>query len=62
MRNDTLILAEWYDAYIPPRHHMAVMTYGNALIGISKGYLIVIHPLDSELFKHERTASQRPTR
>lgn len=56
MNNDDLILAEWYDGWIPPRHHMAVVSYGNALIGLRKGYSIFIHPIDPEVLHGEQRA------
>ena len=54
MTDDTLVLAEWYDQYIPPRHHMSVVRFGDALLGISRGYAIAIHPFDPEMLHDER--------
>ena len=57
MTNDTLVLVEWYDLYIPPRHHMAVVHYGNALAGLKSGYAIAIHPIDPKVLIDERRAA-----
>lgn len=54
MSSDTLVLAEWYDWWIPPRHHMSVVEYGDALAASRRGYAIAVHPLDPEMLINER--------
>lgn len=59
MHDDTLVIVEWYDAYIPPRHHMSVAKYGDAMTGLKQGYPLLMCPLDPELLIDERTAYSR---
>lgn len=54
IHDDRLVLAEWYDAYIPPRHHMSVVRYCDAMRGIKQGYAIAVHLVDPELLVNER--------
>lgn len=59
MHPDTLVLVEWYDQFIPPRHHFMVARYGSAIEGIRQGWTLAIHPLDPELLVDEAPPTRR---
>lgn len=56
---DALVLAEWWDQYIPPRRRMAVVKLADALLGLKQGYALAIHPIDPKALIDEPATAHR---
>ena len=59
LNDDTLVMAEWFDSYIPPRHCMAVVTYGNARKAVANGCPLSYSQLQLENFGLDPATTKR---
>lgn len=57
MRDDQLVMAEWYDLYIPQRHHMQVMTYYHACMVSRTGVAVSVWMVDPEMLRNEQATA-----
>ena len=57
--DDILVMAEWYDQFIPPRHHMAIVTMHQARMIARSSLVIRCWYVSPEVLQHEGTEARR---